>query len=132
MKSYSEDIYDGVTCWPEAVRYLLRTYSTSGTIRDEILYFRDTQQNEEEDKRKYSVRLLTAAARCVNVHSSEENTTMFVDGLNECIKILVAHYREQERMEIYLDVVYLPSAVSDEISTRNKTGLTGRKRHVKR
>lgn len=35
-----------VTCWPESIQYLIRTYATSGPIMEEIISLRDRDQRE--------------------------------------------------------------------------------------
>lgn len=40
------DRTDGLECWPEAVKYFLRTYATDSEIRQETEYQEDIRQNE--------------------------------------------------------------------------------------
>lgn len=124
-RTIDEEDDGGVTCWPEAVQYLLRTYATSNAIRDAILALRDTRQREDEGERVYAARLSKAAARCGNVHSSEEKTTMYVDGLKESIKSLVARYRETERRATYLEVIQFACAEGDALRGRRQTSQRG-------
>lgn len=79
VQIYPEDIYDGYIFWPEAIKYLLRTYATSGAIREAIIDFRDTNQLDDEEERKFLVRLSTASEICRKVNSSDEKTTMYVE-----------------------------------------------------
>lgn len=46
--STSEKNEYGIECWPEAVQYLLRTYETTGEIRESILKFLDSRQRDED------------------------------------------------------------------------------------
>lgn len=102
VKSAHSDSDGSVTCWPEAVHYLLRTYATSGAIREAVLTLNDDHQKRDEDERPYEARLSTAAERCVNFHSADKKITSFVDRLNESINTLVARYREEKRHAAYL------------------------------
>ena len=38
----------GVTCWPEGVQYLLRTYATPVAIRNATAEFRNVRQTPDE------------------------------------------------------------------------------------
>lgn len=71
FKSYSEYIYDGVTFWPEAVQYLLRTNFTSSAIINAILDVINAQKRYDEDDRKDSMMNCTASAIFGNDHFSE-------------------------------------------------------------
>lgn len=68
--------------------------------------------------------------RCGNLHSSDEKTTIHVEGFNESIKILVARCREQYRKTTYLEVVLYACEEDDvvraEIKIRNGTKVSGR------
>lgn len=68
----------------------MRTYDTSGAIREAIITLRDIHQNIDEDERSYAARISTAAERCGNFHLADEKITLYVDGLTESIKKLVA------------------------------------------
>lgn len=81
----------------------------------------------DEDERKYSVRLSTAAARYRNVHYSVEKTTMFLEGPNESINTLISRYHEKQRKEAYKEVAYLSRAEGESVCTRNESRLAGRK-----
>lgn len=83
VRSPSYDESGGVTCWIEADKYLLRTYSTTGAKMDAIITLRDTHQKDEDNVRYYTARLSTEAARSGNVQSPDENITMYVDGPKE-------------------------------------------------
>lgn len=88
-------------------------------IWEGILTMRDKRKMETENEQKFATRLSKAAARRGNVHSSEEKTTMFVDGLDESIKTLVAHYREQEKRSTYLEVVQFEREEGEAVRAGN-------------
>ena len=56
----------GVTCWPEAVNHLLRTFATPAAIRNAVNDLRNIRQQPREDELTYSCRLNDAAHRCGN------------------------------------------------------------------
>lgn len=95
----------GVTTFPEAVQYSLRTYATSGAILEAKLKLRDTRKRENELERTYSTRITTAASSCDNVQSSDEKITLLVYGLRDSIRTMVARYREPSGRASFLDVV---------------------------
>ena len=84
----------GVTCWPEAVQYLLRTYATAFAMREVLADLRNIKQNANESEESYRKRLNEAIFRCGNVHTEDEKMTLYVDGLSETIRMVVARYRE--------------------------------------
>lgn len=90
----------------ETVKYLIRTYYTKGSIREDIITFWDTQRNKNENERSYEAKQSKAAARCGNFHSADEKNKLYVDRLNEYIETLMARYREEERRVTYLEVVH--------------------------
>ena len=116
----------GVSYWPEAVQYLLRTYATNDAISGALLDLRDTRQKPNESEIDYSARLLDAEYRCGNVHDAEERMTLFIDRLNPGIRSLVARHRESERRFIrrkhegltYLDLVQFAQNEGDALRAR--------------
>ena len=77
-KSHYEAVMDttsegegGVTCWPEEVQYLLRSYATANHIRAAVLALRDVRQDPIEDEKTYSGRLAKAEIRCGNIHTQD-------------------------------------------------------------
>jgi hypothetical protein len=86
----------GVSCWPEAVQYLLGTYATPAAIRGAISDLRSLRQKWDEDEIAFAARVNQATYRCGNVHDEDEKMTFYVDGLLPCIKTLVARFRESE------------------------------------
>ena len=93
-----------VTCWPEAVQHLLRTYATPSAIRRATKDFDGISQVWEEDEAIYASRLNEAAYRCGNVHSESEKMTRSVNGLVGCLRTSVARYRKNEpRHELTMD-----------------------------
>ncbi|CAN8070507.1 unnamed protein product [Agarophyton chilense] len=108
----------GVTSWPEAVQYLLRSYSTSNAIRQAILDLRDVTQKPEKGEAKYNSRLNKASVRCGNVHSTEDKTTLYIDGLDQSIKSLVARYRGKHGRVSFLELVQFAKAEGDAVRAR--------------
>lgn len=95
MHSYCEEIDNGGACWPEAIKYQIRTNYTAGTTTEEIMSLGYTNKSDDEEERNYSVRLSTASVICRNVHYSDKNNTMYVDGVNKSIKKQVGCYRKR-------------------------------------
>lgn len=87
---------NGVTCWPEAVQYFLRTYATTNAIRDANHAFRGLKQILHEDEVTFSARVNLAAFKCGNVHDEDEKITVFIDGLNDSVRTVVARFRDNE------------------------------------
>ena len=84
----------GVTCWPEAVQYLLETYATPSAMRESLVHLRSVSQGVDETEIAYRKRLLGALHRCGNVHGEDEKMTLYVDGLLPTLRTVVARYRE--------------------------------------
>ena len=95
-----------VSCWPEALLYLLRSYVQSNAIREATLSLRDVLQNSGETEMQYSNRLNQSELRCGNVQSLEEKMTMFVNGLDPAIEPLVSRHRESHPKITYLELVH--------------------------
>lgn len=51
---------------------------------------------------------------------------MYIDGLSESIKILVATYIEDEKRKTYLDVIQFARAEVEALRALNRTRATGR------
>ena len=97
----------GVTCWPEAVLYLIRSYATSTAIREAIISLRDIHQKPTESEMEYSARLNQAELRCGNVHPIAEKITMFISGLNPAIETPITRVREENPSRSYLELVQI-------------------------
>ncbi|CAN8076685.1 unnamed protein product [Agarophyton chilense] len=108
----------GVTCWPEAVQYLLRSCATNSAIQQAILALRDTRQRPGESETDYSSRLNKAFHRCGNVYPAEERCTVFVDGLDPAIRTLVARRREDRPKATYLKLVQFARAEGEALRAR--------------
>lgn len=118
----------GVTSWPEAVQYLLRSYATSNAIRGAILDLRDVTQKDRETEVEYSSRLNNAAIRCGNVHSMDDKMTLYVDGLDKTIKSLVARHRERHPRIRFLELIQFAQAEGDAV--RARSGMSSRTRRL--
>lgn len=109
----------GLTCWPEAVRYLLRSNTTCNAIQSVILVFRDTKQKSGELETSCSIRLNRAFHRCSTVYYAEERCTMLIDVLVPTIRPLVARCREERRKITYLERFQYAQAKSDVLHARS-------------
>ena len=110
----------GVSCRPEAVQYLLRSYATSANINEAIARLRSTIQRADETEMQYSSRLNNAFVRCGNVYSLSEKIQFFVDGLDPAIKSLVSRHREADRRCTFLELVQFAQAEGDAIRARER------------
>ena len=121
-----DSIDGGISYWPEAVQYPLRTYGMNDAISGAVLHLRDVRQISEEWETSYSARLLDAEFRCGNVHDAEERILLFIDGLNPGIRSLEARYRESalqdrrnRRTITFLDVVQFAQKEGDTLRARS-------------
>ena len=86
----------GVSCWPEAVQYFLRTYATAATISSAIRDLRDIRQQSNETELEYAARINDAAYRCGGVHGETEKMDLFVEGLLPSTRTMVSRHRESQ------------------------------------
>ena len=82
----------GVSSWPYAVQYSLRTYSTPAAIIHATKEFNYITKLQDEDEIAYASRINEAAYRCGNVHTKDENMTKCLYGFLGCIRFLVARF----------------------------------------
>lgn len=61
----------GVNCWPEGIKYLLRSCTTNDVIQDAILALRDTKKKSDETEIVYSNQFNKALHRFGNVYSTQ-------------------------------------------------------------
>jgi len=115
----------GVSCWPEAVQYFLRSYAGNQNISAAEKDLRATQQKDDEEERDFATRMNKAVTRCGNVHSQFDVITMFVDGLHSSISPLVARFRESTRNASYLQVVDYAQSEGEAYRARLGTGVVG-------
>lgn len=113
----------GISCWPEAVQYVLRTYATPAAIREAVTALRGISQRADENELDFSARLNTAAYRCGNVHTDSDKMTLFVDDLLPETRTIVARFREQQpRYELtYEHLVQYARDEGDACRARNPT-----------
>lgn len=62
-----------------------------------------TRQGEDEEDNSYSICFHNSLKICGNVHSSNELTTYYIDGIRESIRTLFSRYHETERHSTYLE-----------------------------
>ena len=84
----------GITSFPEAIQYLLRTYATPSALREAVNAVRDIRQQANETENEYNIRLSNACDRCGNAFDEAQKMTFFVNGLMESIRSIVARFRE--------------------------------------
>ena len=65
-----------VTCWPEAVQHLLRTYATPAAMLEVMDKLRSIRQGETETEESYRNRLHESINLCGNVHNKGEKITL--------------------------------------------------------
>ncbi len=80
----------GDTCWPEAVQYLHRLYTSSSAIQEAMHDLQGIQQLEGEDGCDYCNRLDDACSRAGNVFSLDEKCAMFEAGLSPDMRSLIS------------------------------------------
>ena len=97
----------GITSYPEAIQYLLRTYATPSALREAVNAVRDVKQQAGETENAYNIRLNNACDRCGNAFDQADKMTFFVNGLMDSIRSIVARFRESmPRGELtYTDLV---------------------------
>ena len=86
----------GVSSWPEAIQYFIRTYATPTTLREAVDNLRNLRQERNETETEFSIRINEAAHRCGNVHAENEKMTFFVNGLLPEIQPRVIRFREEQ------------------------------------
>lgn len=114
----SRAFYGGVTCWLEAVPYLMRSYATANATQQAILALRNTSQRAGESEPDYLVRFNKAFQRCGNVYPTSEPCTMFIDFLEPATRSLVSRYRTDKRRITYLELVQHAKAKVDALRAR--------------
>ena len=78
--------------WSEAVQWLVRSSTTDEAIRQGMLAVREVQQRPSEDEVEFYIRLTDDINRCGNLYSMEEQMTMFIEGCNSSVKLMVSQY----------------------------------------
>ena len=96
----------GVSCYPEAVNWLLNTYCTPAVLRSAAASMKNLAQKNGETEVDFGTRLRLAANRCGNAFDEEELMSIFIDGLDPRIRPYVARYRESRpRDDSTLDIL---------------------------
>ena len=85
-----------------------------------MLALREVQQRPSEDEMEFYIRLKDASNRCRNVHSMEEQMTMFIEGLDASIKPMVSQYRQDSRDVYFLRLVNYAKAHGSAGSSRER------------
>lgn len=87
-------LHGGITCWPEAILYLLRTYATSYAMREDLEYLRNIRKGANEVEEEDRKRLNDAVFRWRNVQCNDEKMTLYVHRLSDTIRMVAARYLE--------------------------------------
>ena len=62
----------GITCSPEAIQYLLRTYATTAAMREALESLRNIRKASTEDEEEYCKRFNQGIFRCGNIHEEDK------------------------------------------------------------
>lgn len=89
----------GVSSWPEAVQYLLRTYATPNAVREAVANLQSSVQKPAQSETLYVIRITHACIRCGNVYPQREKVTFFIDGIDATVSPLVAKHRERQKRD---------------------------------
>ena len=111
----------GVTCWPEAVNYLLRSFATSNAISEAVQSLQEIRQVPHETETAFAKRLNEAHIRCGKVHSADAVVQFFLRGLDPAIKTIVESYREGHRRCTLLALIQHAQAEGDAYRARTKS-----------
>ena len=91
----------GVTCWPEGVQYILRTYATPAAIRNATNELPSIRQSADEDELPFGGRMNHAVYRCGNIYEEDQKMIFFIDGLRPETMTLVARFcKNQYRQDL--------------------------------
>ena len=119
----------GVTCWPEAVKHLLRTYATPASMREAMDNLPSVLQGDTETKESYQNRFHETINHSGNVYNEGENITLYIDGLTSIIRTIVAHHRESvsRRDMTFVDIAHFARTEdeSDRARGQRKTAKQG-------
>lgn len=80
-------LHGGITCWPEATQYLLRTYAASSDMCEDLEDNRNVKKKADQNRRFLKETIL----RCSNVRLEEEKITLYIDGLFPTINMVIVH-----------------------------------------
>ena len=86
----------GITAYPEAIQFFLRTYATPSVLREAVNAVRNINQSINENELEYGVRIDEACDKCGNAFTESQKITFYVNGLLESIRTDVANYRESQ------------------------------------
>lgn len=73
--------YAGITCWPEAIQYMHRTYATPILMHEALEDFRLVHQSSDEDEYSYQKPLHDAVQLCRNVQEEDERMSFYISFL---------------------------------------------------
>ena len=62
----------GISCWPQAIQYLIPTDETPSAIHNGVKDLRNTRQASDEDEITFVARINHETYRCENVHDEDE------------------------------------------------------------
>lgn len=96
----------------------MRAYATVNVIQSAILGLRKMKQKSNDSETSYSTRLEKAFPRCGNVHSAEDRSNIFIDGLDPMIRTLGSRRRKERRKTTYLELFQYAQAEGDALRVR--------------
>lgn len=86
---------DEISCWPEAIQFLLKTYATPSVLREAMIHARKLSQGAKEPETAFGTRVSKAYNRIDNVIPVSEKMTMFFYGLSELTCTANARYPQE-------------------------------------
>ena len=121
----SVDPYNGgVTCWPEAVDFLLRSFASSTAVGEALTSLDEVKQFPREMETAYSRRINEAVNRCGNVHLSEHLIRQFLKVNDPAIKTIVERHHGAFRNATFPELVQFARAEGDAYRARTRREVT--------
>lgn len=112
------------TCWPEAVKYLLRSYSALQAISLVVSGLRDLTQGPKDDEIGYGDRVNQSSRRGGGVQTMKDRISICIDGLATSTRTPLQRFREADSEVTYLEIVQLASEECTGCRARSHRGDT--------
>lgn len=84
------------TCWPETVKYFLRTYGTTAEIRDAVASVYAPKPKVQESELELSTRLNMVSYRWGNMNAEVERLEIVISGVQLHTRTIIALYWESQ------------------------------------
>lgn len=84
-----------ITCWPEAIQYVLRAYETASARNEGLKDLRNVKQDVWEKYKQPRKHSNGAICRCGNVRREDEKITIYIDCLSPTINMVFTNHREK-------------------------------------